>query len=309
MSFGTSDRELYEEDGYPTLMSGYRIIEDLGEGCFAKVQLAEAIRSKKKVALKMVNLNNIEDKEVMACAQKEYELARRLLRHKNIVQTFTTFKNFESNTLVMVMEYMPCGDLEHYIHSEFLGENKLIPEFKVWYIFEQIAGGIEFMHEKKIIHRDLKPANCMIGDEFVVKVGDFGLSRMRSAATIEVKTVCGTPYYMSPERILQRGYTYASDVWSLGCLLYELATAVSPFFGERHNSYSLSKKVETADYPPVPEDCYSVMLNDLIKVCLTSEFEERPSSHIVHEYSKIMVNYFKKHCRERALSQSCNMED
>ncbi|CAD5225629.1 unnamed protein product [Bursaphelenchus xylophilus] len=294
------DREKEKDElkiDYPTNMDGYREIEELGEGCFAKVMLAQVLGCRHRVALKMIDLTKIEDKTAMQCAEREFELARKLLKHSNIVRTFATFKDPLEKTLVMVMEYMPNGDLERYIHTTFLSKNKLTPEARIWLYFEQISAAIEFMHSKRIIHRDLKPANVMLANSWRVKVGDFGLSRMRSAATVEVKTVCGTPYYMSPERILQKGYTYASDVWSLGCILYELATAVSPFFGERHNSYSLSNKVELADYPPIPEDCYSPFLHELVDLCLTADFMARPPASVVHEYSRIMVHMFAKYTR------------
>lgn len=97
----------------------------------------------------------------------------------------------------------------------------LVPEHEIWSIFSQIVSAVAYIHAKRIIHRDLKPPNVLLTMDCRVKLTDFGLSRVQDTRS-RAQTVCGTPYYMSPERILEAPYSTKSDVWSLGCILYEV---------------------------------------------------------------------------------------
>ncbi|CAF0811870.1 unnamed protein product [Didymodactylos carnosus] len=144
------------------------------------------------------------------------------------------------------------------------------------------------------MHRDIKPANIFVSAEGIVKLGDLGLGRFFGSNTTSAHSMVGTPYYMSPERIHEHdlGYDFRSDIWSLGCILYEMAALRSPFYGENLNLILLRSKIEALDYQPLPTNLYSPELRLLVSRCLVLEPESRPDITEVNRIAQMMYNRF-----------------
>jgi len=138
--------------------------------------------------------------------------------------------------------------------------------------------GLKHMHDRKILHRDLKSANVFLTKTGLVKLGDFGISRVLSNTLELASTAVGTPYYLSPEICENKKYNHKSDVWSIGVILYELVALRVPFQG---NSFAqLVVAIARGAYPPPPKH-YSPALSDLIAMMLRHKPSERPSTHEV----------------------------
>ncbi|KAG1661000.1 hypothetical protein FOA52_007165 [Chlamydomonas sp. UWO 241] len=132
------------------------------------------------------------------------------------------------------------------------------------------------MHERRILHRDLKPSNIFITSDGRLKLGDLGLSRYFSSRTLQAVTTVGTPYYMSPEVIKGQPYDFSSDIWSLGCLLYELVTLRNPFFKEGQSLYVLGKNINACSYAPLA-GAGQEQLQSLVSEMIQSNPQARPS--------------------------------
>mmetsp|Transcript_41057 Transcript_41057/g.98533 ORF Transcript_41057/g.98533 Transcript_41057/m.98533 type:complete len:493 (+) Transcript_41057:52-1530(+) len=144
---------------------------------------------------------------------------------------------------------------------------------KIMSWFVQTLRALDYIHSRKVLHRDLKTSNIFLTKKAsIVKIGDFGISRVLEG-TMEAITVVGTPYYMSPEVCENKPYTFKSDVWALGCVLYELCVLKHAFSAS--NLLGLVYKIVSDKYDPIP-DRYSPELNDIIRKLLTKQAEQRP---------------------------------
>ncbi len=139
--------------------------------------------------------------------------------------------------------------------------------------FVQLCLSLEYVHSRKILHRDLKTQNIFLTKNNTTKLGDFGISKVLESTTDHAMTVQGTPYYMSPEVCQNLPYTYQSDIWALGCILYELCTLKHAFHAE--NLLGLVFKIVQDQHEPITEE-YSDDLKDLINLLLTKDFKARP---------------------------------
>ena len=209
------------------------------------------------------------------------------LRHPNIINYLDSF--IEENELLIAIEWAEKGDLKRVIKRAQADELP-IEEVKVWEYMYQIASALKHMQEKRIMHRDLKPANIFITAEGTLKLGDLGLGRFLSSQTIEAFSRVGTPLYMSPEVLKGSGYDWKSDVWSLGCVVYELACLRSPFRKDevKMSLYDLFQTISKGEYPPVG-DRYSEELRTIVNSMIQVDQEKRLDIDQVVELCQIQL--------------------
>jgi serine/threonine protein kinase len=258
------------EDDLPRIIGNYEVIRAIGKGKFAVVYRAKRLSDGEIVALKRIKVDAI-DKIAREKCLKEIRLLQSL-DHPNIIHYLDSF--LSDNDLVIIIEWAAAGDLKRQLRKaqeRGVGFEERI----IWKYFSQICDAMQHMHERRIMHRDLKPANIFLTLDGTIKVGDLGLSRELSEHTFQAHSKVGTPLYMSPEVLRGDGYDFKSDVWSLGCLLYELAMLKSPFRSEGLNLYSLFQKISSGDYQPLPNN-YSEQLRTLAYSMISTNSEERP---------------------------------
>lgn len=249
---------------------GYEELKVIGRGQYGKAHLVRAEIDDQYYIAKTIDLTCLSSKE-QETAYQEVALLRSL-DHPNIVSYRDNF--FMGDTLVIIMQYCEGGDLATYI-KDMRKQRQRIDEQQIMHYFVQILQALQYIHSKRILHRDLKTSNLfLMKSKFVVKLGDFGISRVLEGSIEAAITVVGTPYYMSPEVCENKPYTFKSDVWSLGCCLYEMCMLKHAFSAD--NLLGLVYKIVSDKYEPIPEQ-YTAQLNTLIQRMLEKKDKPRPS--------------------------------
>ena len=245
---------------------GYIWVRQIGKGAFGRAILVRDLKHQEFV-VKEVALSNTTTAE-KDLARMEIKVLQKV-GHPNVVRYIEHFE--DSKHLYIVMEYAESGDLGKLLKGAVLP----MSEEEILDYFVQMCMALQHIHSKQILHRDLKPQNLFLcKNKKVVKVGDFGISTILRSSSAVAKTQCGTPYYFSPELCQHKPYNNKSDVWSLGCLLYEMMALRRPFDGA--NLRLLMANICKAKYPALPSR-WSAELRQLLKEMLSKDPNKRPS--------------------------------
>ena len=211
-----------------TSIQDFTIQKTLGRGSFGSVYLVLRKKDQKIYALKTVIFENLNKRDQENSLNEVRILAS--INHPNVIGYKEAFWDEQGSSLNIVMEYADDGDLESKI-VKMRKEGGMFNESLIWSYSIQMIEGLKALHDKKIMHRDIKSANIfLVKDKHQCKIGDMNVSKVIKEKVLRTQT--GTPYYASPEVWRDEPYSYKSDLWSIGCVIYELCALRPPFKGK-----------------------------------------------------------------------------
>ncbi|KAL9028500.1 MAG: hypothetical protein Q9196_003142 [Gyalolechia fulgens] len=278
----------------------YEALGVIGQGSFGIIRKVRRVADSHILCRKEISYIKMGQKE-REQLHAEFSILSSL-RHPNIVAYYHRHHLKDTQDLHLYMEYCGGGDLSKLIKN-LTAKNEYAEEAFVWSMFSQLAtalyrchygvdppeagtnvlgltgevkppGGLRGKNQIMILHRDLKPDNVFLGHDNQVKLGDFGLSKLMQSHDF-ASTYVGTPYYMSPEICAAERYTLFSDIWSLGCVMYELCARRPPFDAKTH--LQLIQRIKVGRVEPLP-GIYSAELQSTIKSCLKTNPLQRPDT-------------------------------
>ncbi|MEQ2274826.1 Serine/threonine-protein kinase Nek9 [Xenotaenia resolanae] len=248
----------------------YIPIRILGKGAFGEATLYRRTEDNSLVVWKEVELNSLSEKTRRDVMNEISILS--MLEHNNIIAYFNHF--MDKNTLLIEMEYCNGGNLNDKIIQQ---RGKLFSEeIVIWYLY-QIASAVAYIHKAGVIHRDIKTLNIFLTKTNLMKLGDYGLAKKLDSEFSMAETCVGTPYYMSPELCQGSKYNFKSDIWAMGCVLFEVLTLRKTF--DATNPLNLCVKIVQGNFTmDVDTDIYASGLIKLVYECLNQDPAKRPTA-------------------------------
>ena len=273
-------------------MEGFHIINKLGEGAYSTVLKVTRAEDGNTYALKKVKLLKLNEKEKLNALNEVRILAS--VKSNFVISYKEAFFDEKESFLGLVMEFADNGDLYQKI-VQYKKSGNFFEESDIWRVFIQLVKGLKALHDLKILHRDLKSANVFLFKDGSAKLGDLNVSKVARKGLGYTQT--GTPYYASPEVWKDQPYDNKSDIWSLGCVLYEMITLHPPF--RAHNMEGLYNKVIKGEFSYIPSR-YSKDLYDICKLLIQVDPKKRPSCEEIlnNNIIKKRIDYFKSYTGE-----------
>ena len=251
----------------------YKFIEKIGKGAFGTVLLMEDEVVDEQLILKFLNANVSADDEMMKRFVHELRYSRKIT-HPNIIRIYDFLS--VQGCYAISMEYFPSHTL-----SGEIPDGKPMPFEKVVKYSKDIAAGMTVAHQAGVIHRDLKPANILVNEEGLLKIVDFGVAAAASSGDTQLtKTgyVIGSPKYMAPEQILGKKVDETADIYSVGVIMYEMATGVPPYSKGDHMSvmyqHVQGKATHCQEVNPAISDDFAAIIDKAMSVDKTKRFQK-----------------------------------
>uniref|UniRef100_A0A671K5I8 non-specific serine/threonine protein kinase n=1 Tax=Sinocyclocheilus anshuiensis TaxID=1608454 RepID=A0A671K5I8_9TELE len=248
----------------------YIPIRVLGKGSFGEATLYRRTEDNSLVVWKEIDLNCLSDKKRRDVMNEISILS--ILQHNNIIAYFNHF--MDKNTLLIELEYCNGGNLYDKINQQkgVLFKEEVV----VWYLY-QIAAAVAHIHKAGVLHRDIKTLNIFLTKTNLIKLGDYGLAKKLGSEYSMAESCVGTPYYMSPELCQGVKYNFKSDIWAMGCVLFELLTLTRTF--DATNPLNLCVKIVQGNWTmEINSDAYTSELIKLVYECLDQDPEKRPTA-------------------------------
>ncbi len=261
----------------------YKICKLIGKGNYGKAYLVKSLLDNNLYVNKIIDMSQF-TKEQLENALHEAEILKSL-QHPNIIRCIDFF--VDEKKLCLVTEYADLGDLSKIIRYQILSGYFFCEEIILnW--FTQLCFAIKYIHSKNILHRDLKLSNIFLTSKGNIKLGDFGIAKILSSKEDLAKTLVGTPYYLSPELCLKKPYNHKSDIWSLGCILYEMMYLKHAF--EADSIGELVMNILEGNYNLKINAGFNEDVINLLKSILVIDANKRPSIEDILQF-KVLKKY------------------
>jgi len=247
----------------------FQILNRLGEGSYSSVFKVKRLSDGKEYAMKRVKMGGLNQKEIQNALNEVRILAS--IRSPHVIRYKEAFLDDDSTTLCIIMELAAGGDLYNLIQQRIKTKTSF-SEREIWQALIEVTKALKVLHDNQILHRDLKCANVFLGLDGTAKLGDLNVSKITKNNL--AYSQAGTPYYASPEIWSDRPYNAKSDIWSLGCVFYEMAALKPPFLAK--DTQGLYKKIQRGLFDRIPNQ-YSADLSNVISWCLQKSPSSRPS--------------------------------